>query len=73
MLRLAKEFLHLMGSGADATEIARLFSEQVEWEIAGDTGVLPWIGKRSGRAAITDFVGESRAVRARIRFDVQYG
>jgi len=38
----AKEFLHLMGSGADATELARLFSEQVEWEIAGDTGALPW-------------------------------
>jgi hypothetical protein len=70
-LRLVQEFLHLMGGGADATEIAKLFSEQLEWEIAGDTGALPWIGRKSGRAAITDFVSESRTMLASIRFDMQ--
>jgi ketosteroid isomerase-like protein len=70
-LKIAQEFLRLMGSNADAAEIANLFSEQIEWEIAGDTGALPWIGQKSGRAAITDFVGESRAMLERIRFDVQ--
>ena len=59
-LRLAQEFLGRMGSGAEPAEIAKLFSESVEWEIAGDTGVLPWIGRKSGRAAITDFVNDSR-------------
>jgi hypothetical protein len=43
-------------SGARAAEIAKLFSENLEWEIAGDNGVLPWIGRKPGRAAITDFV-----------------
>ncbi len=43
-------------------EIAKLFSEDMEWEIAGDTGVLPWIGQKSGRAAVTDFVNHSRAM-----------
>ena len=33
----------------------------MEWEIADDTSVLPWIGKKSGRAAMIDFVNDSRA------------
>ena len=69
-LHLAQEFLGRMGSGAEPTEIAKLFSETLEWEIAGDTGVLPWIGRKSGRAAITDFVRESRVLMERIRFEV---
>src|SRR5438105_15949982 len=67
---LAQEFLGRMGSGAEPTEIAQLFSETLEWEIAGDTGVLPWIGHKSGRAAITDFVRDSRAMIERISFEV---
>jgi len=69
-LHLAQEFLGRMGSGAEATEIGKLFSENLEWEIAGDTGVLPWIGQKSGRAAITDFVRDSRAMIERISFEV---
>ena len=61
-LRLAQEFLRRMGSGAEPSEIAKLFSETLEWDIAGDTGALPWIGHKSGRAAITDFVRDSRAM-----------
>ena len=47
-----------------------LFSESLDWKIAGDTGVLPWIGQKSGRAAITDFINDSRAMIERISFDV---
>jgi ketosteroid isomerase-like protein len=69
-LRLAQEFLRRMGSGVEPSQIARLFSETLEWDIAGDTGALPWIGHKSGRAAITDFVRDSRAMIERIRFEV---
>src|SRR5713101_2563789 len=69
-LHLAQKFLGRMGSGAEPTEIAKLFSETLEWEIAGDTGALPWIGHKSGRAAITDFVRDSRAMIERISFEV---
>jgi len=68
--RLAQEFLGRMGSGAEPAEIAKLFSENMEWEIAGDTGVLPWIGKKSGRTAVADFINDSRAMIERIRFEV---
>jgi len=70
ILRLAREFLRRMGSDAEPAEIAKLFSETLEWEIAGDTGVLPWIGHKSGRGAITDFVRDSRAMLERISFEV---
>ena len=69
-LRLAQEFLRRMSSGDDPSESAKLFSETLEWDIAGDTGVLPWIGHKSGRAAITDFVRDSRAMLERISFEV---
>src|SRR5258707_12272325 len=69
-VHLAQEFLHRMGNGAEPGEIAKLFSENLEWEIAGDTGVLPWIGHKSGSAAITDFVRDSRAMIERISFEV---
>jgi ketosteroid isomerase-like protein len=69
-LHLAQDFLARMGSGAEPTEIAKLFSENLEWEIAGDTSALPWIGHKSGRAAIADFVRDSRAMIERIKFDV---
>ena len=69
-IRLAQEFLRRMGSGDEPAEIAKLFSENLEWEIAGDTGVLPWIGQKTGKAAITDFVNDSRAMIERISFEV---
>ena len=69
-LHLTQEFLRRMGSGAEPAEIARLFSENMEWEIAGDNGVLPWIGQKSGRAAVTGFVNDSRALIERLSFEV---
>jgi uncharacterized protein len=69
-LRLAREFLVRLGASAEASEIAKLFSDNLEFEIAGDTGVLPWIGKKAGRAAIIDFVNDSRSMIERISFDV---
>lgn len=69
-LRLAQQFLQLMGNAAQPAEIAALFSENCQWEIPGDTGVLPWIGSQSGRAAVIHFVRDSRVMLERIRFDV---
>src|SRR6266850_7200589 len=70
-LHLAQELLRLMGSGAEASDIARLCSENLDWEIAGDVGALPWIGKKSGRTAIIDFVNGLRSMTEPIVFDVR--
>jgi ketosteroid isomerase-like protein len=69
-LHLALEFLRRLRSGAEPDEIAGLFSENLEWEIAGDTGILPCIGKKTGRAAVTDFVKDSQTLIERISFEV---
>jgi len=58
-IHLGQEFLRGMSSGAEPSEIANLFSEDMKWEIAGDTNVLPWIGQKSGRAAVTAFINDS--------------
>jgi uncharacterized protein len=65
---LAQEFLSRMGSSAEPAEIARLVSENMAWEIAGDTCALPWIGQKS---PIIDFVTDSRLMIERISFEVQ--
>jgi ketosteroid isomerase-like protein len=42
---LAHDFLQKLGQG-DSQALSRLFAEDADWEIAGDTGALPWIGKK---------------------------
>jgi hypothetical protein len=49
-LHLAQEFRGRMGSGAEPVEIAKLFSENMRWETAGDAGVLLCIGQKSGKS-----------------------
>ena len=40
----------------DAPEkIAALFSENADWYVAGDTEVVPWIGRKTGRVGVADF------------------
>jgi hypothetical protein len=69
--RIAQQLLTSMGGGAEPGEIATLFSVDVEFEIAGDIGALPWIGRNSGRSAASDFIRDTRRLIERIRFDVQ--
>jgi hypothetical protein len=69
--RIAQQLLTSMGAGAEPGEIAALFSVDVEFEIAGDIGALPWIGRKSGRSAASDFIRDTRRLIERIRFDVQ--
>jgi hypothetical protein len=66
----AQDFLQKLGQG-DAQALARLFAEDADWEIAGDVGAFPWIGKRKGRAAIVDFVRDTGTLLTRVRLDIR--
>ncbi|MGA2998945.1 nuclear transport factor 2 family protein [Bradyrhizobium sp.] len=68
--RIAEKLLAELGRCADAEEIAKLFSADVVFEIAGDVGALPWIGRNTGRSAASDFVRDTRRLIKRERFDV---
>jgi ketosteroid isomerase-like protein len=46
-----------IGEGADPDNIAALCSDDVEFEIPGDDGALPGIGRKAGAARLpTSFV-----------------
>jgi len=69
-LQIAHQLLQHLGSGAAPQEVAALFRADLEWHIPGDTAALPWIGRKSGRGAVEDFVRDSSQLMRRIRLDV---
>jgi uncharacterized protein len=68
---IALQLLAEIGSGAEPDEIAALFSADVQFEVPGDVGALPWIGRRTGRGAVSDFIRGTRRLMERVRFDVK--
>ena len=68
---VAQKLLEGIGSGRDPAEIAALFDANLVFEIQGDDGVLPWIGSRTGRQAIADFIRDIRALTEPVTFDVE--
>jgi ketosteroid isomerase-like protein len=68
---VAQKLLEGIGSGRDPDEIAALFDADVVFEIQGDDGVLPWIGRRTGRKAIADFIRDIRTLTEPLAFDVE--
>lgn len=70
-ITLARRLLAGIGEGQPADVIAALFSDDVQFEIPGDDGVLPWIGHRTGRQAVVDFVSATRALLEPLSFDVE--
>lgn len=69
--RIAQQLLAQIGEGASPDQIAALFSADVQFEIAGDIGALPWIGRKTGRSAVSDFIRDSRGLIERLHFDVK--
>ena len=56
---------------ASPEEVGLLFSTDLDWEIAGDAGALPWIGRKKGRQAVVEFVRDSRELLESLKFEVQ--
>ncbi|VVE54992.1 nuclear transport factor 2 family protein [Pandoraea anhela] len=68
-LEIAHAFLTKFGQG-DAGAVAALFAEDAQWEIAGDVGALPWLGKKQGRGAVIDFIHDSARLLERLKLEV---
>jgi ketosteroid isomerase-like protein len=69
-IALAQKLLEGISSGRDPADIAALFDTDLVFEIQGDDGVLPWIGHRTGRQAIVDFIHDVRSLTEPISFEV---
>ena len=48
--------------GQEPEAVAALFDDNLVFEIQGDDGALPWIGRQSGRQAMADFIRDIRAL-----------
>jgi len=58
--RIAEELTRRLKAGASPNELAALCSADLDWNIPGDIGALPWIGQKTGREAFADFIRDTR-------------
>jgi hypothetical protein len=70
-ITIARNLLEGIGNGHDPAEIAAPFDANLIFEIQGDDGVLPWIGRKTGRQAVADFIRDIRVLTESISFDVE--
>ncbi len=70
-IAIAQKLLEGLGVGQDPAKVAALFDADLIFEIQGDDGVLPWIGYRTGRHAIADFIRDIRTLTEPVTFDVE--
>ena len=63
-------YLAAMRSGAAPEAVAALFTADADWDIPGAVDRVPWIGRRSGRAGVADFVRALWDGIEPIRFDI---
>jgi ketosteroid isomerase-like protein len=70
-IAIAQKLLEWIGSGKDPSEIAALFDVDLRFEIQGEDGVLPWIGRKTGRQAVADFIRDIRALTEAVTFDIE--
>ena len=70
-IAIAQKLLEGIGSGHDPAEIAAPFDADLVFEIQGDDGVLPWIGRKTGRQAVADFIRDIRTLTEPVIFDVE--
>jgi len=68
---IVNRYLEAHRAGQPPEAIAALFSEDVDWNIPGDTARVPWIGRKIGRAGVADFVRGLRERIESIRFEVR--
>jgi ketosteroid isomerase-like protein len=70
-ITIAQKLLEGIGSTQNPAEIAALFDADLVFEIQGDDGALPWIGRKTGPQAVADFIRDMRALTERVTFDVE--
>lgn len=70
-MRLAQQFLARLAQGAEPDTVASQFASDLQFEIADDAGAVPWIGRRTGRQVVADFIRDTRRIIERLRFEVE--
>ena len=69
-IAIAQQLLAGIGEGRHPNILAIMFAEDLRFEVQGDEGVLPWIGRKTGRKAAADFFRDMRALTQPVKFEV---
>lgn len=69
-LEIAQTLLGGMANGDDPDVIAAPLADDLLFEIQGDEGALPWIGRKTGRQAFTRFLRDLRELTEPLSFEV---
>ncbi len=69
--RTVSQLFEKLQAGAAPEAIASLFGEDVDWHIPGDVDVVPWIGRREGRAGVAAFFRDLRQRVEPLRFEIR--
>ena len=70
-IEIANMLLEGIGTARDPEEIAAAFAKDLVFEVQGDDGVLPWVGRKTGRQAMADFVRDQRSLLEPLAFEVE--
>ncbi|MDO6406624.1 MULTISPECIES: nuclear transport factor 2 family protein [Pantoea] len=69
-VEVIEEFLQRAATSPDVSTIAELVSEEVDWFVAGDVAVVPWIGRKHGKAGAVEFYRQIREQISSEHFEV---
>jgi hypothetical protein len=69
-IAIAQQLLAGIAEGHPPDTLAAMFAEDLRFEIQGDEGVLPWIGRKAGRKAAADFFRDQRTLTQPVKFEV---
>ncbi|WP_212992943.1 nuclear transport factor 2 family protein [Actinoplanes auranticolor] len=52
---MVEQFLGMLDSGADPDDIAKVFADDIDWDVPGSAS-LPWTGRRFKRAEVAEYL-----------------
>jgi ketosteroid isomerase-like protein len=70
-LDVVNEYFRRVGSSENVAEIGEMFSDAVDWFVVGDAAVVPWAGRKIGRAGVAQFYAIIRAETSSERFELK--
>lgn len=59
-LDVVNAFSRRVATAENVAEIAELVSDDIDWFVVGDAAVVPWAGRRTGKAGIAEFYATLR-------------
>lgn len=70
-LEVVQEFSRLAATAEDPSEIESLVSPDVDWFLVGDRAVVPWAGRWSGKAGVSQFYATLRRETVNELFEIK--